>query len=168
MAKKVEFTLQSDDGDESAHYVVHLHPAREGWKLGMEVVALLAPAVGVIAGAVTEMNLPMKMGEVMSAAEKMAAKGGIDTELSGPTLANASGTIGKIAAKLAEDENLTHRLLKYTTRNGKGVSAVFDVAYQGNYGELVQALGRVVAANFLRLFQRHLSGERGAALLTGS
>lgn len=123
----VEFTLL-DDSDTPHGYVVPLHPAVEGQRLMCQILAL---AAGPLAD--------------LAAAFQRADGNGLDADVD---LAAVGRQVG---AALASDAppRLIRELLRYTARDGKGLAGDgdFNVAYTGNYGELLVALWRVVEAN---------------------
>lgn len=68
--------------------------------------------------------------------------GKLDSERVGPALSSA-------LARLAEKPKLIERLFAQTSRDGKALRTPtnFEAAYAGNYLELYQAAGQIIAAN---------------------
>ena len=73
-----------------------------------------------------------------------------------------------LSDKLMIDDKLILDLLKYTRRRGPGeggakhVVSSFDTIYQGNYGELVQAVWFALDTNYGAAIRRRFFGQGGA------
>lgn len=172
-------TLLDDDG-ELHEYSLMQHPAREGLELQARIVAILGGGAVRLIGAVadslpslialardlapdlkrahTEEAPPKKAPSEEAPPEVAPPEDGEDAELvlnlNGAELGAAlESTIQQLflqgGSKLALD------LLKHTTRDGRRLDAMeFDRAYQGNYGELYEALWFATSANFAGVFKR--------------
>lgn len=144
------FELRDRTG--AAHgYAVELHPGSTGMALALRVQAL---AVEPIVEAVrASLALPQLRAMVVNpdadtgmdaGALLLAIVGelqGLDTSHVGPALAAALGA--------ADGPALVRSLLAHTWRDGKALNEPMhmDAAYRGNYGELMQAVFKVVQLN---------------------
>lgn len=151
--KTAAFTVQDDYGD-SHEYFVQMHGAREGWRLAMRILKLAGRAFG-MALDVTPTKTPDAIRKLKDAADEA---GLLDAEIDGEALGKA---LSDVAAEILADDSLLFDVLKHTTRDNKDLTnvAVFDSAFQGNYGELITAVVHVLKANFAPLFSRILGGR---------
>ena len=125
LPQPVELTI-ADDNSGAHHYLIALHPAAEGQRVVLQLMGLLA-------GPLAELVAAGVQGGGLSA----------DVDFQG---------IGRqLGAVLLSDAppRLVRELLRYANRDGRPLSNDhdFNVAYTGNYGELMMALKEVVQAN---------------------
>lgn len=138
----VEITVLDDDGNPHG-YLIGLHPAAEGQKV---VCQLLGLAAGPLA-------------ELLAAGARSGGDAlGADVDLQ---------AVGRqVGALLLGDAppRLIRELLGYTSRDGRALRGdhEFNVAYTGNYGELLAALKEVVQANRFLPLSRISSALPGA------
>lgn len=144
---RTQKTKSLDDDWGKAHgYTLTLHPAEDGFNLLPRLTKILGPSLGTIIGAVNG------IGE----------EGISEAELDGDALGRAIGTLADeiIAAGSA---SLLKEILAHTTRvndesQEQKVAQHFSRIYQGNYGELAEAVVWALTENFGPFFQRHLGG----------
>ena len=144
MAEPKKLSIESDNGSPQP-YVIIPHPAGEGFRLATRLFAMAGPALGHLA----DVALSGKLDERLD----MAA---IVSELAS-------------AAASADAPGLLRDLFRHTHRAGldMGSTALFDSAYQANYGELAEAAIAIVEANgFARFFVR-FARRAGASLRAG-
>jgi len=144
-----QFQVSGADGQLHS-YVVTEHPAGEGMEIMYSLLGLGAPTVLGLAGAALQSeemlrsilkavggaDLERSSGD-LSALGKLVAD--LDLEKLGAELSRALGT-GKAP-------ELTRRVLAKAFRDGKPLVSHFDIAYQANYGELLQAVWKVCTIN---------------------
>ena len=179
--QRVEKSIESDYG-ESIEYVCHQHPGLEGARLFPRVLKLLSGAVGDLMDALDTKSIKADAGKLASAAIEDG-----DPSLLSPSsllgggsgmgaLLDADVDMGKLGSaldalsdKLMVDDRLILDLLKYTRRRGPGESGAkhvvdnFDTIYQGNYGELVQAVWFALDTNYGAAIRRRFFNQGGAA-----
>jgi hypothetical protein len=128
MRQQLETTL-SDDFGAPHSYLVMQHGGREGARLAARVLRVVSGPLGALAGvAVTN--------------------GSAEADLSPESLGAA---FRSVAVSLAEEgpDSLLDDVFRHTVRDGKRLSGTeFDSAFQGNYGELVEAAVVVLRHNF--------------------
>jgi hypothetical protein len=152
----VQFTLQDDYGIDHEYYTI-LHPAGTGWQLALKLVKLLGPTLGAVLGEINLGNVLESMGEVSK-----AATDGAELDLS-----TVGERLSTLAGHILQDQAIVSQVFEHTRRDNIEVMVAFDSAYQGNYGELIQALYQVIKANFGPLFQRHLGKRSTIPQATG-
>jgi len=157
-----EFSITGKNGVEN-RYLVIAHPPTEGmdilWMLmalGGEPLARLAQSV--IADALqTAGEAGEKIVEFGPGGEVKASTGLSkimdQVDLERVDFVSAARDLRMVIGQLAMTD-LVHKLLKYSTRNGKPLRQDgptgrinFDQAYTANYAEMLQAVGRVIAVN---------------------
>ncbi len=111
-------------------YITTLFPAGGGFNLSMEIVVTCRSMAAFIAG----------LAE------------GRDGHAVG---AEMVGTIPHIAQELLDKggTDFLYKIFAHTSRNEQKVELCFDVAYQGNYGELLMALVWVIRENWQSFFE---------------
>jgi hypothetical protein len=122
-----------DDFGQPQTYLILPHPASEGLRLATRLFALIGAPIGKLLESVADKGLDtnIDLGSVVS-------------EL-------AQAIVAEDAPALVKD------LFKYTHRNGVDLSnqAMLDSAFQANYGELAEALAKIIEVNgFIRFFSR--------------
>jgi hypothetical protein len=142
-------TFQLPDASGDLHqYLVIEHPAGEGMAVMYELLAMGSPTVlSLAAAALKSEDLIRSVVGAVSGDEaglEMAELGkmlaGLDLSSVGPAIERALGT-GKAP-------ELTRQVLAHTFRDGKPLKGTgLDLAYQANYGELLQAVWRVCSIN---------------------
>jgi hypothetical protein len=139
--------LVDDYGDMHQYYTIQM-PAGKGWRLMLRLVRIAGRSIGLAVDSVDYSNLTAKSAEVESI---------LDAGIDGAKIANA---LHSLAVQLIDEggEVFLKELFEHTTRDGTELSQTFDVAYQGNYGELFSALYFVLEANFGPFFRRRLGG----------
>lgn len=127
---RTERTKTISDADGEPHdYACYQHGARAGMRLAAKLMGIVSGPLGTLAGS--------------------GGKGTVDVEKLGPALRDmAQGIVENGSDKLLD------QLFEHTTRDGDKVPVVFDRVYQGNYGELVEAVVFVVMTNFESSFKR--------------
>lgn len=145
MAREPLRTTLVDDYGESHDYYSIQHPGTEGLRLQNRLQRALLPALG----AINARSLKTLTSD---------AAGSSDTEVMAAGLQAMQGAFSEVVT-LLEPETVK-ALLKHTTRDGKPLSSdvAFDMAYQGNYGELYAACWAIARHNFGGMLQR-LSGN---------
>jgi hypothetical protein len=74
----------------------------------------------------------------------------LEKGLSGSIIGFTVEQLSSLLEMLLDDERFMLDLFKYTTRDGRKLSEPeIDMAYQGNYGEMLDAMAWVVMENFL-------------------
>ena len=142
MERKV--TIRDDSGQDHS-YTLMPHPTTDGLKLGGKILSVVGvPSIKAILG-----GTPSK-GSVL------------DSEIDPEALEKG---FGELVAKLLDGQfiDLVKDLLKHTTRDNMPLDnpAVFDGAFQANYGELAEALIWVIIQNGLHLFLVRAFGKAG-------
>jgi len=122
-----------DDAGQPHNYLIGAHPASEGLRLASRLFALVGAPFGQL------LDVLVSRGE--------------DAEI------DLGGISSQLAKALIEADMpaLTRDLLRHTHRDGVdlGNATMIDVVFQGNYGELADALAEVVEVNgFARFFSR--------------
>jgi len=138
------FSLKDDSG--AAHqYEVIPHGAGAGWPLALKVLSILGPMVGK-----SMTGLTLDLDKVVKAAADIQQGAGEMFGGSSFNLGTLGYAAGELATALLADPHLVGQLFEHTQRDGQDLTnpAVFDTAYQANYFELMQALGKVVVLNF--------------------
>lgn len=128
-------TNVSDDFGTSHSYIVVQHGGREGARLAARVLRVVSGPLGTLAAVA-------------------AGKGGAELDLSAEGLASA---FRSVAVSIAEEgpDSLLEDVFRHTVRDGRRLAgAEFDTAFQGNYGELVEAAVVVLRHNFEASFRR--------------
>jgi hypothetical protein len=147
--KQQTFDL-ADDAGVTHHYMVIQHPGGEALELAAHIAGLGRGVGGVLEG----------LKPLIATA---LAEGGADaqvdiTAFSGTALGEALRDVGA-AVLAAGGVELATRLLKYTARDGTKLDTrvPIDAAFQGNLGELLEAMYLVAKANFEGAFKRPLA-----------
>jgi len=138
-----EHTTIINDCDGTKHtYELLQHPATKGLILFQRILSSVAHPLGALVSAFQKSgSLPDSFeGEAMV---KLLLDDGLDAQVLGVAA-------DLMIQKVGDNMDLFHELLRYTTRDGMALSdqSVFDEAYQGNYGELMQAISWSVKINF--------------------
>ena len=141
MAREPLRTTLADDYGEQHEYFTIQHPGTEGLRLQNRLQRALVPALG----AINARSLKTLTSD---------AEGSTDADVMAAGLQALQGAFAEVVTLLEPDT--LKSLLKHTTRDGKPLSSdvVFDMAYQGNYGELYAACWYVARHNFGALLQR--------------
>lgn len=138
-------TLKDDYGEEHS-YTLRQHPAEEGLDLLPVVLRFLGESGGPLADALFGSKSERELDEFSI----------LDISIDGSKLGSAVTNFGEELAKAGGSE-FCKRLLKYTTRTRKNpegqeveekIPDVFGSIYQGNYGELAQAVWFAIEGNF--------------------
>lgn len=151
MRQNIAFTLRDDQGNEH-EYVVIQRGAAEGFDLGGRLIKILGPGIGSGIGG-------LKITDGDDGAEEAGLNLG--------TLGAGAGQIS--SAIMAEGgHRLVVEILKYTTRDARPLSNLndFNQAYQGNYGELLEAIWRVLKADYGSVLTRLPFVQAGIGALT--
>lgn len=135
----VEVQIGDDNG--AAHaYLISLHPAAEGQRVVCQLLGLVAGP----------------LAELIAAGIEGGSAANVDFQ----------GIGRQVGATLLGDAppKLIRELLRYTARDGRALANEheFNVAYTGNYGELMVALSEVVRTN------RFLPLSRISSMLPGA
>ncbi len=135
------FTLADAEGAEHA-YTVSRHPAGQGMEI---VFVLLAHGAGALAPFIrTLLDGGVSLAGLMGGKED----GQIDQVLAG---VDFQAVAGEVKALLAGPDAipLVRKLLTYVHRDGQRLAdtAAFDLAYTGNYAELLAACWRIIGIN---------------------
>lgn len=149
-------TINDDDGRPHA-YTLLPFGASEGWRLAVALFALVGGSLGkllsgLLAGAGGSGTGTGSLGKLLEA--------DLDLEAIVRDLAQA------LLGAEGHGEQLLKQLLRNVTRDGKGLdnAAVFDLAFQANYGELAEVVVWSVEVNgFSRFFVRLLTQATGSA-----
>ena len=124
-------------------YDVTLHATRDGLKIVRALGRVLAGPLGAAVETAAK-GVGGAAGLLSAVGEGRWAELNID-------LSDVGDKIGDAIERLPED--IERQVLAHTLRDGKPLvaggqyTATFDAAYQGNYGELLEALMRVVKLN---------------------
>jgi len=137
MRNEVSETINDDEGNPHS-YVCIQHGAREGFTLLPRISTVVSGPLGQLAEASGGSDGDTSL---------------LDAQISGTAVAEA---LSKLSEALVAEGGVQLLLdvLKYTTRDGQKVEAVFDQAYQGNYGELLSAVIFAMKANFGKSLSR--------------
>ncbi len=130
-------TIEDADG-KPVEYRIIPFGASQGMRLALEIFALVGPAAG-----------KLLQGALASRGDSSALDA--DVDLDAVVREAAHALVG------SDTTSLMRRLLANTTRAGQSLDnlAVFDVSYQGNFGELIDALVAVIEVNrFVDFFVR--------------
>ena len=141
-------TVLDDDG-QPHEYTLTPFGSSEGWKLATELFALVGPPLGKLLGGVIEKG----------------AAGLLDANV------DLGVVMGDLTHSLLGSTPLVRSLLRNVTRDRQLLDnpAIFELAYQANYGELAEVLAWVIEVNgFVRFFTRLLTKAGGAANLLAS
>lgn len=149
------FTINDSDGNPHT-YTVTPHPANEGDKLAWRVQSLgVQPLLEAVKSLASTPDVA-RIGQAM--------QGGVDADSPQAVMADAAGgvlqAIGDVdVTPLAESLSkvmghpdlpaLARQIMKYAVRDGVKIAgdAEWAKAYQANYGEMMQAVGRVIVIN---------------------
>jgi hypothetical protein len=137
---QVTFSLKGADGKDHS-YVCQPHPAGEGTSLMLDLMGIAGePLARIIESKGAELIEQFLSGEVTLDSDISALVQGVEWSQLARDMRSAIAATG--GAKLFIE------LLKYTHRDGMPLNAAgYDIAYQQNYGELLQAVARVVKEN---------------------
>lgn len=159
----VEFELYDADGN--AHeYVITPHPASEALKLVWAMIRAAAqPLARVLEGNIVQLYEAFT-GEEDITIEALLEDLDID-------LADSAKDLFEVLFSTGE-EWVTRELLNHTTRDAQPLKAgtrkgdfAFDMAYQANYGEMLEACYKSVQVNrFLSLFRTSLNSIANIAI----
>ena len=150
------FTIKDSDGEEHEYSTIS-HPPTEGmsilWTLialGGEPLARLAQSViadALQAGGEEAADVIEVVEDEVKISDRMMSIIG-DIELNSIDFTGAARDLRLVMSQLPLNE-LVHKLLKYTTRDGKPLTSKtnFDQAYTANYFEMLNACWRVIASN---------------------
>jgi hypothetical protein len=143
-----EFTLTDAQG--AAHsYLVTEHPAGEGTEIVFELLGLGAPTALQLVGAA------LASDDFLRAVLGAMGGDGLQADATATALQQlAAVDLGKVGAELSRSfavgkapVSLVRRIVANATRDGQRLSTAFDRAYQANYWELAQLVGKVIAIN---------------------
>lgn len=137
--------INDDDGRPHDYRIVPFG-ASEGWRLAVALFALVGGSLGKLLSGLLGSGKGADLGKLLDADLDLGA---IVRDLA-EALMSAEGN----------GEQLLKRLLRNVTRDGKSLEnvAVFDQAYQANYGELAEVIVWAVEVNgFARFFGRLLT-----------
>lgn len=143
MSEFIDFTLKDASGQEHSYRGVP-HGAIEGQEVMWQLVALGAEPVARLA------QLALSSSNVRDLLNADGAK--LQQILGGADFSTVGADVRK-ALVATNMSKLAREILRNTMRDGKPLSVdasgngVFDQAYRANYGELLQAVWRVVQAN---------------------
>lgn len=150
------FTLADAEGVEHA-YTVSRHPASQGLEI---VFVLLGYGAGALAPFVrTLLDGGVSLSSLMGGKEDS----GIDEVLRGVDFGAVAGEVKALLGG-PDGRPLVSKLLTYTHRDGQRLadSAAFDLAYTGNYLELLTACWKIIGINrFFPLPGTSLSAKSG-------
>lgn len=150
-----EKTINDDEGNPHT-YVVTQHGGREGVRLLGRVLKVVSGPLGILA-AVAGSSVA---GQPSTTDDAEGAVDALDAASVAKALReSASALVAEGPDSLIED------ILKHTFRDTEPVAKVFDKAYQGNYGELGEAVLFALTANFEATLKR-VPFARASALLT--
>jgi len=138
MAQHEEFKLEDHDGNEHV-YDVALHPASEGSEIAIRLYTLAGDPIAELISAFASNE---DLSEDDDATELIE-----DVDMS-----KVSSNLREALMSLDTTEFI-REILSYTDRDGDnlGDKTTFDSAFRGNYGELWEAVFKVIRANgFLR------------------
>lgn len=150
-------TITGANGNEYT-YTCTPHPAEEGVDLLPVLLTIGAPLLGAIVGGGAGTKTKGDAAAMLDALEAGGGEG-LDAELDGAAIAEGVRAFAVEFAR-AGGSKLCKKMLAYTIRDGPGADganrvfkvgdkAGFSAAYQGNYGELIQAIAFAIQVNFL-------------------
>lgn len=136
----ITFELTGADG-KSHSYVCTPHPAGEGTALMLDLMGIAGePLARIIESKGAQLIEQFMGGEISLDSNVSELVQGVEWARLARDVRSAIAVSG--GAKLFVE------ILKYTHRDGVPLTqAGFDIAYQQNYGELIQAVAHVVKAN---------------------
>ena len=141
-----KFTIIDDCGDSHAYEVI-THSPEKGLALTFRILELLGPTLG---KAITGFLQGKDRASIM------------DSEMDGEAIGAA---VEALAVSLVKQNavGLIKELLSNATRDGQALDnpAHFSVAYQANYGELSEAMVRVIIENGFHRFLSRLLLKTG-------
>lgn len=141
-----QFSLADRDGVEHA-YVVTEHPAGEGMEIMYALLGLGAPSLlGLAGAALRSEEILAAVADALGGGDSTVTRTDLVKMLTGLDL-GAVGAEVQRALGTGRAPELTRKVLSRTHRDGRPLSTHFDVAYQANYLELLQAVWRVCSAN---------------------
>lgn len=157
MKSKREIELTDEDGSEHT-YVMIQFGAIEGIELAPLVIECLAEPIGNAIqafmgsrGFMPETQPEETAGDVPESGLSGVLDADFDATLAGKAVAELARKIAK-----AGGAKFMLRLFAHTMRDGKKLAdkTNFDQAYQGNYLELMRAIGWVVVENYAGAFRK--------------
>ncbi len=158
-------TVEINDDQGNPHtYVITQRGASEGFDLFGRLSKILAPGIGKGIGN-TKITGVGEAGTAPHGADQPPGDE-LDVDLDLGALGIGFGDVA--ASIMAEGgARFVQEILKYSTRDGKLLSnkVAFDQAYQGNYGELIEATGRVLKAEYGGMLTRLPFVQQGMAAL---
>lgn len=139
MSQVVKFTLKDGAGDVH-EYTVMRHGAVEGQDVMWQLVALGAEPIARIA------QIALVSGNIRELIDADSAK--LEQMLGGADFSTVGADVRK-AIVATNMSKLAREVLRHTSRDDKPLhdNIAFGNAYSGNYGELLQAVWRVVQTN---------------------
>jgi hypothetical protein len=145
-----QFTLLDARGREHS-YVVTEHPAGEGMEVMFALLSMGVPTALGLAGAAlqTEKLLNALVAAFTTGAEASASEDDwkdLASMAVGLDLPAVGRELG-VALASGRAPELTRKILSRTHRDGHPLSNTFDLAYQANYLEMIQAIWKVCWAN---------------------
>jgi hypothetical protein len=142
--------FQLTDADGNLHdYLVTEHPAGDGTEIVFELLGLGAPTALQLAGAA------LTSDDLLRAILGVAGGAGFNADTGAAALAEladidfgkAGGEIQRAFGTGKAPMALVRKLVSRAWRDGQKVAEVYDQAYQANYWELAQLVGKIIAIN---------------------
>ena len=150
-------SVSISDNDGNVHqYRIHLHPSGEGLALATDVLAIVGPSAGrgfFDALRTMASNPALRVPDDATDEQKAAAEAkreaaflSVLADLDAQTLLQSAMTALVARGGL---QTIAPRLLKFTLRDGAKMddAGALDMAYTGNYGELMKAMREVIDHN---------------------
>ena len=161
----VEFTL-TDAQDQPHEYTVNPHNASDGTALCVEIMGAAGEPIGRLLSSNLDVLLevlPKAIASAQNADDDEEIMADLEAELGDQVddldldLSQAVRDI-KVAVVEAGGAEFFRRLFKHAYRDGDGLAkkAVYDSAFQANYGELFKAAWKIVQVNGFLLLLRTL------------
>lgn len=155
MSRSFAQTSILDDYSDASHaYTTSLFPAGKGWNLLLRLMRMGGAALGRTWGSLSPSEIGEKALEIQSVLDA-----GIDGE-------GIASMIDKLALQMIEEggDKFIREILATTNRDELPINESFDAVYQGNYGEMLKAVGWVLKHNYAPFFKGAL-GNLGSSLM---
>lgn len=136
-------------------YAIQPHPAGEGTRLVLQLMAMAAEPLGrLLESKLAELITKFSSGELDMDTDVKSLAG----ELGDVAWSQVAGDLRRVLADV-DGPALIRDLLRYTTRDGQKLAepGAYDVAYQQNYIELLKAAAYVIQVNGFLGFTRSLA-----------
>ena len=139
MREDITKTMHDDHGEPHAYFMTQ-HPATKGRGLFLKMLKILSVSAGKMLSAFQGVgDIPTDMGGFIDLVTS--------DQFGGESVGEA---FYRLAVQLEAEPELFLEIFRYTTRDGLKLNSelLFDMAYTGNYGEMIVAVAWVLQMNF--------------------